>query len=329
MPCKAILFGGLAMLSAACHSEQSAPEQPQATPPAVAASFAYSPTVTVFRAAPEYRVAFAAEPPAKLPPDMVYVPGGYTQIGAEEGLSQEKPTFWVRVKPLLMDQHEVTVGQFRQFIRATHFQTQAEKFGDGGVFNDSTKAWSLVKGATWQYPYGPAAGKAADNMPVAQVSWNDARAYAKWAGKRLPSEIEWEHAARNGTNSRTRYPFGNALVATGKPLANTWNGTFPDHDSVTDGYHRAAPVGTFGPSPAGLQDMAGNLWEWCENVKQPYADLLSGAAAIATSETERAQRGGSYLCEPGWCHGYRVSGRSGSSPETALMHVGFRCVRDL
>ncbi|GAB3576755.1 formylglycine-generating enzyme family protein [Hymenobacter daeguensis] len=260
---------------------------------------------------------------------MVYVPGGYTQIGSEEGMDQEKPTFWVRLKPFLMDRHEVTVGQFRQFVQATHFQTQAEKFGDGGVFNDSTKAWGLMKGATWQFPYGPAAGKAADNMPVAQVSWNDARAYAKWAGKRLPTELEWEHAARNGTNSRTRYPFGNALTANGKPLANTWNGTFPDHDNVTDGYHRAAPVGTFGQSPAGLQDMAGNLWEWCENVKQPYADVLAGKAAVPTPETERAQRGGSYLCEPGWCHGYRVSGRSGSSPETALMHVGFRCVQDL
>lgn len=327
----AILLTSLALVVAACQPEAKSAEQAAARQSGASAarSFGYSPTVTVFLGEPADKSAPASKPPATLPAGMVYVPGGYTQIGSADGMDQEKPLFWVRVKPLLMDRHEVTVGQFRQFAQATHYQTQAEKFGNAGVFNDSTKAWALVTGANWQYPYGPAAGKAADNQPVAQVSWNDAQAYAKWAGKRLPDELEWEHAARNGRNSRTRYSFGDSLVANGKALANTWNGTFPDFDNVADGYHRAAPVGTFGQSPLGLEDMAGNLWEWCANYKVSYPDVLRQAPLAATPETERAQRGGSFLCEPGWCHGYRVSGRSGSSPETALMHVGFRCVKDL
>jgi sulfatase modifying factor 1 len=328
---RTVLFAILALATATCqpkahHLEQApAPQSPASS----ALSYAYSPTVTVFLTEPNNKLVPTSKPSATLPAEMVYVPGGYTQIGSADGMDQEKPLFWVRVKPFLMDQHEVTVGQFRKFVQATRYQTQAEKFGNGGVFNDSTKAWGLATGASWQYPYGPAAGKAADNQPVAQVSWNDAQAYAKWAGKRLPNEIEWEHAARNGRNSRMRYPFGDSLVTKGKALANTWNGTFPDFDKVTDGFHHAAPVGTFGPSPLGLKDMAGNLWEWCANYKVSYPDLLRQVPPIVTPQTERAQRGGSFLCEPGWCHGYRVSGRSGSSPETSAMHVGFRCVQEL
>jgi sulfatase modifying factor 1 len=257
---------------------------------------------------------------------MVYVPGGYTQIGALDGLPQEQPLFWVLVKPFLMDQHEVTVGQFRQFVQATGYRTQAERFGNAGVLDDAAKEWRLLDGATWRTPYGPQAGPVADNLPVTQVSWHDAVAYAKWAGKRLPNELEWEHAARNGRNSRTRFPFGDSLHLGGKFLANTWNGKFPDYDRASDGFHRAAPVGSFGTSPLGLADLAGNVWEWCANPKQPYADLLR---QVPPRQGEQAQRGGSFLCEAGWCFGYRVSGRSGSTPETALMHVGFRCVRDL
>lgn len=290
--------------------------------------FAFTPTITIFESAPDSPPAPPRQPPGNVPEGMVYVPGGYTRIGSDDGLAQEKPTFWVLVKPFLMDQHEVTVGQFRAFVEATGFHTQADTFGDGGVFNDTTKAWELVKGANWQYPYGPGAGIAADHMPVTQVSWNDAQAYAKWAGKRLPREIEWEHAARNGVNSTLRYPFGDSLTHHGRFLANTWNGKFPDHDAVSDGFHRAAPVGTFGTSPLGLADMSGNVWEWCEDPNITYADLLGRVPVRITAATERVQRGGSFLCEPGWCHGYRVSGRSGSTAETTLMHVGFRCVKD-
>ena len=289
----------------------------------------YSPTITIFAKEPAQKTAPNAAAPSAVPVGMAYVPGGYTQIGAADGLEQEKPTFWVLVKPFLMDQHEVTVGQFRAFVRATGYKTEAEHFGNSGVLDEATKQWGLVDGASWQYPYGPRAGLAAADQPVTQVSWNDAQAYAKWAGKRLPDELEWEHAARNGTNSRTLYPSGDSLQVHGKFTANTWNGTFPDFDHQTDGFHYAAPVGSFGTSPLGLADMAGNVWEWCANYKLTYADMMDSVAVASSPTTERAQRGGSYLCEPGWCHGYRVSARSGSTPETALMHVGFRCVQDL
>jgi sulfatase modifying factor 1 len=178
--------------------------------------FAYSSTITILETKPAALTTPPAQPPAVLPIGMVYVPGGYTQIGSAAGLDQEKPLFWVSVKPFLLDQHEVSVGQFSVFVQATGYRTQAEKFGNAGVFDDDAKEWHLIEGANWQYPYGPKAGLADPAQPVAQVSWNDAQAYAKWAGKRLPDEIEWEHAARNGHNSRTLYPFGDSLRLNGK-----------------------------------------------------------------------------------------------------------------
>lgn len=286
-----------------------------------------APGITLFADKPE-AVSPTVVTPKKSPPSgMVLVPGGLTQIGDENGQEWEKPLFWVQIKPFFMDQHLVTVAEFRRFVQATHYKTQAETFGDGAVLDETSKEWTLKAGANWQYPQGPDQPKASDDHPVTQVSWNDAQAYARWAGKRLPYEFEWEHAARNGVNSRTRYPFGNDLqTKTGKYLANTWNGVFPQNDVVADGYHYTSPVGHFGKTPLGLSDMTGNVWEWCEDWRQNYADVVAGVAP--QSPTEKVQRGGSFLCEPGWCHGYRVAGRSFTSPETSLMHVGFRCVKD-
>lgn len=286
-----------------------------------------TPTITVYAEKPESPVSPAVKP-AIAPPGMVYVPGGFTQIGAEDGREWEKPVFWADVKPFYMDEHPVTVAEFRQFIQQTGYQTEAETFGDGAILDETSKEWTLKKGANWEYPQGKDQTKALNNHPVTQVSWNDAQAYAKWAGKRLPYEFEWEHAARNAVNSRTRYPFGNELqTASGKYLANTWNGTFPQNDAVLDGFHYTSPVGHYGSTPLGLTDMTGNVWQWCEDARQSYADVIGGQPAV--NPTEKVQRGGSFLCEPGWCHGYRVSGRSFTSPETALMHVGFRCARDI
>ncbi len=264
---------------------------------------------------------------------MVFVPGGLTQIGADDGQAWEKPLFWAEIKPFFMDEHPVTVAEFRAFVRVNHYQTEAETFGDGSVFDEQTSEWVLKTGANWEYPQGRRAdvadmGKAPDNHPVTQVSWNDATAYAAWAGKRLPSEFEWEHAARNAINSRTRYPFGDALQdRQGRYLANTWNGIFPEKDAVTDGFHLTSPVGHYGKTPLGLTDMTGNVWQWCADWRQSYGDLLN--SQLSNHPIEKVQRGGSFLCESGWCHGYRVSGRSFSAPETALMHVGFRCTKDL
>jgi len=286
-----------------------------------------TPTLTVFADKPD-PMPQSASGPASVPDGMVYVPGGLTQIGADDGQAWEKPLFWVQVKPFFMDEHLVTVAEFRRFVTATGYRTEAEKFGDGAVLDETTKQWILRKGANWSHPQGPDQPPAPDNHPVTQVSWNDAQAYARWAGKRLPSEFEWEHAARNATNSRTLYPFGNELkTSAGKFLANTWNGTFPEADAVLDGFHLTSPVGQFGKTPLGLTDMTGNVWQWCEDWRQNYADVVAGQPPA--NPTEKVQRGGSFLCEPGWCHGYRVSGRSFTSPETALMHVGFRCVKDV
>ncbi len=307
------LFILLTLLS--CNSEKKAGQ----------ASFDFSPTVKILKEAP--KVFPKQEIPKNLiiPEGMVYVSGGFTQIGAIDGMPFERPMFWVEVKPFFMDISPVTVAQFRKFIEATNYKTYAENFGDGGFFDYKTKEWSLKKGATWQYPLGKDKPQATDNQPVTQVSWYDAAAYAKWAGKRLPSEIEWEHAARNAVNDRNIYPFGNELEVNGKPLANTWNGVFPEYNKNTDGFLYTSPVGFFGKTKLGLTDMTGNVWQWCDNWKINYADIANG---IMPSDTlEKVQKGGSFLCEPGWCHGYRVSGRSFTSPETSLMHVGFRCVK--
>ncbi|MCY7351238.1 MAG: formylglycine-generating enzyme family protein [Cytophagaceae bacterium] len=297
----------------------------------------FAPGITIYSTQPEPPSAPASTPQPPLGGEstrgvstrgMVYVPGGFTQIGAADGPEWEKPVFWAEIKPFFMDEHPVTVAEFRQFIGETKHQTEAEKFGDGAILDEKTKQWALKKGANWEYPQGEDQGKSSDNHPVTQVSWNDAQAYAKWAGKRLPYEFEWEHAARNAVNSRTRYPFGDEIQnASGTYLANVWNGVFPEKDAVADGFHLTSPVGNFGKTPLGLTDMTGNVWQWCQDWRQTYADVVAGQPPV--DPTEKVQRGGSFLCEPGWCHGYRVSGRSFTSPETALMHVGFRCVKDL
>lgn len=268
--------------------------------------------------------------PGALPAGMVYVPAGNVQIGSNDGPAQESPLFWASVKPFLMDAHPVTVDQFRAFIHATGYQTDAEKFGNAGVIDEFTgKQWILLDGASWEFPLGRSRPKAPGNHPVTQVSWADAHAYARWAGKRLPSEIEWEHAARNGRNSRNPYSWGEEIEKNGQWMANIWQGTFPLKNYVQDRYAYTSPVGQFGKTELGLSDLSGNVWEWTSNRKFPYELLFKKTVSAAEISPERAQRGGSFLCEPGWCHGYRVSGRSGSTEDTSLFHLGFRCVKDI
>jgi sulfatase modifying factor 1 len=265
--------------------------------------------------------------PVAAPEGMVYVPGGSTRIGATDGRADESPVWTARVAPFFMDAHPVTVAAFRAFVLATGHVTDAERFGDAGVFDDEARAWRLVRGATWHHPRGADAPAAPDDHPVTQVSWNDAAAYARWAGKRLPTEAEWEHAARGGRDAREPYAWGASLVERGAYRANTWQGSFPEQNTGADGHLHTSPVGAFGTTPLGLTDMGGNVWEWTADWYRPYAERAR--PFTPTAESERAQRGGSFLCHESYCHGYRVSARSHSTPETALFHVGFRLVRDV
>lgn len=262
------------------------------------------------------------------PPGMVYVPGARTHIGAEDGPPAERPVFVTEVRAFYLDIHPVTVAEFRRFVHATKYVSDAERAGDGGVLDFETGRWDLVPGANWRFPSGPKAQPAPDAHPVTQVSWNDATAYARWAGKRLPTEIEWEHAARGAHDARDLYSWGgNALVVDGQHRTNTWQGSFPGRNSGADGFLFTSPVGQFGRTRLGLTDMGGNVWQWCEDWYRPYAERLLPYAPGPAAE--KVQRGGSFLCSREFCHGYRVSARSHSTPDTALFHTGFRCAKDI
>lgn len=272
---------------------------------------------------------FAETSSLAIPRDMVYIQAGTTQIGSTYTFEQETPVSHKRIEAFYMDKHPVTVAQFKTFIKVTGYITDAERFGNAGVLDYKTGQWSLKPGANWLFPQGQDMPKAKENHPVTQVSWNDANAYCKWSGKRLPTEFEWEHAARNaGQLTDAMYPWGtNVFKEEGKYKGNIWQGPFPLYNNGADGYLYTSPVGAFGESPIGLQDMSGNVWEWCSSWKIPYDNYPN--SFIPSPNSEKVQRGGSYLCDKSVCHGYRVSGRSGSTINTSLMHVGFRCVKDI
>lgn len=278
-------------------------------------------------AAPDAVPAVQVSEKAPAPPDgMVFVPGGPVTMGDAWGNADEAPVFRAEVTPFFLDAHPVTVAQFRAFVEATGYVTEAERFGDAGVHVEG-QGWTMVRGASWRYPLGPASAAAPDDHPVTQVSWHDAEAYARWAGKRLPTEVEWEHAARGARDDRQPYTWGSSLEQGGAYRANTWQGAFPQQNTAADGYRFTSPVGAFGETPIGLSDLGGNVWEWTADWYRPYSQREQPFTPDATSE--KAQRGGSFLCTPTFCHGYRVSARSHATPETALFHVGFRCARDL
>jgi formylglycine-generating enzyme len=259
-------------------------------------------------------------------PGMVAFAGGHTRIGSEGGPPSESPPFMAEVKPFLLDIHPVTVGEFREFVEATRFVTQSERAGSSGVFDAAAGSWGLVDGASWHHPLGPSSPAAAADHPVTQVSWNDAVAYCTWRGKRLPTEIEWEHAARNGRNGGPQYAWGDQLVVDGHYKANTWQGTFPTRNTVEDGYRYTSPVGAFGVMPSGLTDMGGNVWQWCQDWYRPYPER--DRPFTPATDSEKVTRGGSFMCDPKFCHGFRVSARGHTAPDTGLMHIGFRCAKD-
>ncbi|SDW74725.1 sulfatase modifying factor 1 [Lutibacter oricola] len=256
--------------------------------------------------------------------NMVHFEGGKISIGNDTGLVNEKPAFEIEVKPFYIDKNLVTVAEFRVFIENTNHKTEAEKFGDSGVFSFETGNWSLLKGATWEYPLGEGQPKAKDNHPVTHVSWNDAKAYAAWVGKRLPTEFEWEFAAKNGENSKNKYAWGSNIVENGKYKANVWQGATVQDQKVLDGFLYTSPVGTFGATKAGLFDMGGNVWQWCENYYKPYPENSSQAPQ---DPNVRTTRGGSFMFDEALENSYTTTFRGQNSIDTSLFNMGFRCAK--
>jgi formylglycine-generating enzyme required for sulfatase activity len=315
--------------------------------------------------------------PTNGPPGMVWIPGGEFTMGTDSNIGwvDEKPAHRVRVDGFWMDETEVTNAQFRQFVEASKYVTTAEKPPDldeimkqsppgtppppkeklvpgalvfqptkGPVknFQDYSQWWHWTPGADWRHPEGPGSSiEGKDQHPVVHVSWFDAVAYCKWAGKRLPTEAEWERAARGGLEGKL-YTWGDDPPGKdGKWQANIWQGEFPWKNTAEDGFERTAPGKSFPPNGYGLYDMAGNVWEWCSDYYD--RDLYrkrAGQGVIVNPQgpeksfnpqepymQQRSQRGGSFLCHESYCWRYRPSARHGNSPDTGMSHVGFRCVK--
>jgi formylglycine-generating enzyme required for sulfatase activity len=317
----------------------------------------------------------AAAAPAP-PPGMVWIPGGEFDMGsaAPGALDDERPVHRVRVSGFWLDAAEVTNAEFSAFVAATGHVTTAEQVPDARalleqlppgaapppaaelragslVFAPAASAtlddhahswWRFVPGADWRHPEGPGSDLAGrEQHPVVHVSWFDAEAYARWANKRLPTEAEWEYAARGGLAGAT-YVWGEAPPdGTTVSPANIWQGSFPRENSAADRFAGTAPVRSFAANGYGVFDMAGNVWEWCADWYRPdaYAAATAGATAIdptgpsdsldplEPTVKKRVQRGGSYLCSDVYCTGYRPSARMKCSPDTSLCHTGFRCAR--
>ena len=301
---------------------------------------------------------------------MVFIPGGTFRMGSDHHYPEEAPSHRVSVDSFWIDRTPVTNRQFKAFVKATGHVTTAQVppapedypgalphmiYAGSLVFmpprhvsdpRDWSQWWTFLKGADWRHPYGPKSNiNVLDNHPVVHVSFADAAAYAKWAGKDLPTEGEWEFAARGGREGE-EFAWGNALAPGGKHMANTWQGRFPTENLNEDGYERTSPVTAFPPNGYGVHDMIGNVWEWTsdwwsreheadapkaccipQNPRGGREDASYDACQPAIRIPRKVLKGGSHLCAPNYCRRYRPAARHAEPIDTSTSHVGFRCVK--
>jgi sulfatase modifying factor 1 len=317
----------------------------------------------------------AAPVPGNTPRGMVWITGGEFSMGAQDppdmdkvgmqATSDSRPIHRVYVDGFFMDKTDVTNAQFAEFVKATGYVTVAEKapraedfpgaapenlVAGGVVFappdhavalNDHLQWWTYIKGANWRHPTGPESSiKGRENYPVVQIAYEDAEAYAKWAHKRLPTEAEWEFAARGGLSGKP-FVWGDEFKPKGKWMANTYQGHFPNQDTGNDGFTGLSPVAQFAPNGYGLYDMAGNVWQWTSDWYRPdYYKQLASVGGVARnpkgpdapfdpaepSEKKKTHRGGSFLCTDQYCSRYMVGTRGKGEVSTGTNHLGFRCV---
>ena len=301
--------------------------------------------------------------------DMILIPGGTFRMGSDSHYPEEAPAHRVTVSAFRMDAAPVTNREFRKFVEATGHVTFAEippdpkdypgalphmLYAGSLVFqspdhpvalNDWSQWWSFLKGADWRHPYGPKSTlDGLDDHPVVHIAYSDALAYARWAGKDLPTEAQWEFAARAGLED-TEYAWGSEFTPDGKQMANTWQGNFPNKNELLDGYARTSPIGAFPANHYGLYDMIGNVWEWTSDwyAAKHEADTAKaccipqnprgGTEAASYDPVDSSIRiprkvlkGGSHLCAPNYCRRYRPAARHAEPVDTSTSHVGFRCV---
>jgi formylglycine-generating enzyme required for sulfatase activity len=296
---------------------------------------------------------------------MVRIPGGTFFMGSEDFYPEEAPVHEETVGPFLMDRHPVTNDDFSAFVTDTGYVTLAERAPNPAdypgvppealvpgslVFHrtagpvdlrDWSQWWAYVPGAQWRYPEGPGSSiEGRGNHPVVHIAYEDAVAYAGWAGKLLPTEAEWEFAARGGLN-RAKFVWGDEMQPDGKVMANTWQGEFPYENLLLDGYERTSPVGIFPPNGYGLYDMAGNVWEWTDewyrNAHVPTSACCSVPVRASVDDSydpgqpqlripRKVLKGGSHLCAPNYCLRFRPAARSPQMIDTSMSHLGFRCI---
>ena len=283
---------------------------------------------------------------------MAWIPAGSFLMGSDDFYPEEGPARRTEVDGFWIDERPVTVAEFRRFVKATGHVTVAERAPEAADFPDADPAllvpgslvfhptrgpvdlsdfrnwWSYLPGASWARPEGPGSDvytRAAH--PVTHVAYEDALAYAAWAGKALPTETEWEYAARGGLVGAV-YAWGNAPFPDGRVMANTWHGEFPWQNLSVDGFTGTSPVGFYPANGYGLYDMTGNVWEWTVDPfeHEPSASPCCGGAAPGAHERRLVIKGGSHLCAPNYCLRYRPAARQSETPDTSTSHLGFRCV---